>query len=328
MVADSIDKITWHHDEPLGDAATINNYFLAKEAKKWVTVVLAGEGGDELFGGYPWHRWSKYTRIMMWIPKWTKTLGQDAIWTVNRGDPTTRTHALSRMALFPCQPTAEETLLYPTTAMSRQNVEWLLNNDTIPSLFFQKKERYSDGCRVASSIRDQYNKTLAIDYLNLLPEKFLMKADKGTMAWGVEERLPLLDQEIVKLAFGMSAKVKRDKWVLRKSVEDLLPLGITWRPKQGFGTPVAEWLGSTEIRDRVNESLSHGSLLCDIMRPEARTRILEAISLTREVHRNGRRKTATPTALSLENIIWGLFALQVWHDVWFRDSMIKGVVNV
>ena len=60
MVARDIERITWHHDEPLGDAATINNYYLSQEAKKYVTVVLAGEGGDEVFGGYPWYKYAGF----------------------------------------------------------------------------------------------------------------------------------------------------------------------------------------------------------------------------------------------------------------------------
>jgi asparagine synthase (glutamine-hydrolysing) len=319
MVADNIDKITWHHDEPLGDAATINNYFLAKEAKKWVTVVLAGEGGDEIFGGYPWHKYSTYTKMMNWIPEWSKKLGQQAVWAINRGDPTSNTHQMNRIALFPTQSSTQETLLYPTTAMSQQNVKWLLGRERCESSCY----RYA----VPNDMMDHYNQTLATDYLNLLPEKFLMKADKGTMAWGVEERLPLLDQEVVKLAFQIEPCLKTDKWVLRKAIESekMLPKDIVWRPKQGFGTPVAEWLHSDEVWKRVVDSLIKGELLAEVCKPEAREKLAKWF-----VDQDVKNTQQKRIALSTYNVVWGLFTLQTWHDVWFGDSqnkVVEGATN-
>lgn len=296
MVAENLDRITYHHDEPLGDAAIICNYFLAREAKRYVTVVLAGEGGDELFGGYPWHRYARLATAMSGMtPRALKALVKGAVSRLGAA-PSSRWYPLGRMALLPCQDGEMSTLMYSTSATSAATLGWLL-----------KDEHRAASPVAPPPMRHLYNRALAADYLNLLPEKFLMKADKATMAWAVEERLPLLDQEVVRLAFSIPPALKRNKWVLREAVKDLLPRDIVYRRKQGFGTPVAQWLSSPRMKERVAWSLAEGPLVRAICRPSA----LESLGMVSCASSGGK------AALKPYNVIWGLVALQVWHDVWF-----------
>lgn len=301
MVAQDLDRITWHYDEPLGDAAIINNYYLAQEAKKWVTVVLAGEGGDELFGGYPWHRWAKYTPWLNRVPVELRAAGAATLDAFNMGNVAGKGYALGRMAAFPFQTNIDYLNLYPTTSMSPNNVGWLL------------KEDFADA-GIPNPIRngtfsDPLNRMLASDCLNLLPEKFLTKADKAAMAWGIEERLPLVDRNVMEYAFSVPVALKRDKLILRKAVEDLLPSEIVWRPKQGFGTPVAEWFKSPAFKDRVLDAFHTGPLLHEICQPKS----LEALAAMATDHVFGTKKLA----LSPVNVLWTLFALETWYSVWF-----------
>lgn len=291
MVARDVGHVTWHHDEPLGDAAVLCNYYMAKEAKKYVTVALAGEGGDEVFGGYPWYRYAEMLGGISRVP------GRQIIGRILSPDVTNRWYRLQRYAGLFDSKSLDNSLLYATTATSRRSVEWLTG--------WECQDNYVD-CRVEGV----YNRMLALDFLNLLPEKFLMKADKGTMSWAIEERLPLLDVKVVEYAFSLDPDLKKDKWVLRRVAEKLLPEGIARRPKQGFGTPIAQWLREKPLADMVLDRVAEGVLLREVCKPKALGKVVKYI---RESRGQGSRVMAADPM----NVVWGLFALQVWHDIWF-----------
>lgn len=296
MVAHDMEKITWHHDEPLGDAAIINNYYLANEASKYVKVVLAGEGGDEIFGGYPWYKFVHYISLADRIPVFLRRWGQKLI---GNCDPTSNIERYRRMLLFPLQTDLMKLELYPETSMSANNLSWLsiADNHVCPI--------------VPHNINSPYNHQLATDCLNLLPEKFLMKADKATMANTIEERLPLLDNEVIEFAFSLPIHLKKDKYILRQAVKDLLPEDIVNRGKTGFGTPIAHWLNDKQMHEMVIESLEHGKLLNGICNKKSLLKLSNYV-------RNNRLENKHPIALSLSGIIWNLLALQIWHKVYFK----------
>jgi asparagine synthase (glutamine-hydrolysing) len=145
----------------------------------------------------------------------------------------------------------------------------------------------------------------AMDCKNLLPEKFLMKADKGTMANSIEERLPILDKEIIEFAFSIPQRLKiknrQEKYILRKAVEDLLPKEIINRPKMGFGTTVGHWM-EHELGELVSQKLDQGELLKEILKPEQRQALLKGLDKGIEQY---------PFK------IWTLFALQLWYETYF-----------
>jgi asparagine synthase (glutamine-hydrolysing) len=305
MVADDIGKITWHHDEPLGDAAIINNYYLSQEASKYVKVVLAGEGGDEVFGGYPWYKYVPYISVMNKIPFWAKSCGN---WLLNQclsDDITNKNHSLRRILEFSLQKSLNDLILYPTTSMSNSDIKWLTGMKCVP-------EVNCVGTQYPVDIKNQYNQMLVMDCQNLL-QKFLMKADKATMANTIEERLPLLDKDIIQFAFSIPTKFKKDKYILRKAVEDLLPKEIVWRKKQGFGTPIGEWLNNSKLKDLAYDRLRHGNLLREICKKESLDKVCH-------LYASGDYKSGGVSALGFSTIVWQLFVLQVWHDIFFGKS--------
>jgi asparagine synthase (glutamine-hydrolysing) len=137
-----------------------------------------------------------------------------------------------------------------------------------------------------------------------------MKADKATMAHALEERLPLLDKDIVQYAFSLPTHLKKDKYILRKAVEDLLPEEIVWRKKAGFGTPVAEWLNNPQIRLITMHCLRDGKLLKEICVPERLSKLGKYVM-------DGKLKSGGALSLNVSGMIWNLVALQVWHDKYF-----------
>ncbi len=225
------------------------------------------------------------------LRKWVQPLFGD-------GDVTSGFYRLRRMGLFLLQPDLATMLLYPTTVMNRQNIKWLtkFNHYEVAPIL--------PGCFVSNA----YNQMLAMDCVNKLPEQYLMKADKGTMAWAIEERLPLLDKEVIQFAFSIDPKLKRDKHVLRKAVEDLLPSDIVWRKKKGFGTPIAEWLNGG-LKEMAVDKLRNGELLREICKKSSLDKI--AGLLENGLNSNG------VMALNPANVVWSLFVLEIWYDSWF-----------
>ena len=257
-----------------------------------------------LFGGYPWHRYTPYVSLMDTVPPILRILGRKGLERAGVGDITGKWYRPGRIALFPCQNTLEKMLLYPTSAMSEQTVKWLLRDGA--------NGIHNIDPTVPHRVHDSYNRMLAMDCLNLLPEKFLMKADKGTMAWGIEERLPLLDQRVIEFAFLMDPAWKKDKRVLRKAVRGLLPPAIVGRKKQGFGTPIGEWLRSKSMRGMVREQLLGGELLKEVCREGVLSKVASMVAGGSDSRSGGKEAALSPTG-----VVWGLFAMQVWHDVWF-----------
>ncbi|MBI2830672.1 MAG: asparagine synthase (glutamine-hydrolyzing) [Chloroflexi bacterium] len=301
MVAKDLPRIAWHYDEPLGDAAIINNYYLSKEAQKYVKVVLAGEGGDELFGGYPEYARSLRLSKVYSLPSFTKnTACALAARIPGTGNIYRMGNRISRISGFFCQNSFEEAHLYTRRQLNDAEMKYLTGfNGTsdVQSLII-----YPD------KMDNTLDRMLALDCKNLLPEKFLMKADKGTMANSIEERLPLLDKDIIQFAFSIppSLKINRgqEKFILRKAVEDLLPPKIVNRKKQGFGTPVNTWVSGI-MKDSVYRKLEKGELLREFVKKDRME------SLLRNFDRNPTHRART---------IWTLFVLELWHEVHFKED--------
>jgi asparagine synthase (glutamine-hydrolysing) len=286
MVADNLDKVAWHYDEPVGDAATFNNFFLAKEARKYVKVVIAGEGGDELFGGYQHYRIGRYIRPVYLIPFLLRFAFSPWLKLIPR--------KLDHMETVFMQPTFRDAHDYMTQTMNEEEVFELTGLSSYPKM-----------------IESLVETPMAWDCKNLLPEKFLMKADKATMANSVEERLPLLDKNVIELAFSIPNDWKVDKYVLRRAVDHLLPKDLVERKKQGFGTPIGHWLRYPRIKSRVIERLNDGQLSKTLFRAEHLARLLKSLdepSKGLQSHFN-------------DGALWTIFMLQTWHDVFFERKV-------
>jgi asparagine synthase (glutamine-hydrolysing) len=300
-VYQELNKIAWHFDEPLGDAAIINNYFLAKEAKKYVTVVLAGEGGDELFAGYMNYKDNlKYCNFFK-FPKINRMINT----LFNATEIFPNKHSFDRIrgiTAYFAQPNFE--------LMHQQSTKLLFPNDI-------KLMSNLDTGNIDSTIifpqpmKNPLNKMLAMDCKNLLPEKFLMKADKATMANSIEERLPLLDKSIVEFAFSVPPNLKLkmgcEKYILKMAMKDILPKSIIERKKQGFNTPVSDWFTSDQLREFIIQTLEDNSLITTYFKKERISKMIENI-----------KKSNIPEDLA--RITWILFSLGLWHDLYFEKE--------
>jgi asparagine synthase (glutamine-hydrolysing) len=242
-------KIAWHFDEPVADPSAVALYFLAREARKKVKVVLSGEGADELFGGYNIYREPFATSFISKLPKLVKSFfikplsmlpfnfyGKNYI---KRSLTPLKDRYIGNANIFK---RGEQQKLWKEdrVAASAGIGATDSNNSTRPSRmdmdpYFEAVQNESDSRKM------QY-----IDLNFWLPGDILAKADKMTMAHSLELRVPFLDVEVAKISARIPEIFKykngTTKYILRKAFESVLPKTTANRKKLGFPTPIKQWL--------------------------------------------------------------------------------------
>jgi asparagine synthase (glutamine-hydrolysing) len=235
-------RLLWHMDEPIADSAFITTYLVSEFARKDVTVILSGVGGDELFGGYRRYLGSHYFGQFDRLPGWIKQGAR----AVGRSLPSDRhASALNAMRL------AKGFLASSELDFEGRYRAYL---QLMPSALAQRLLRTvptapQDAIHAAfahAGSDDSLNRMLTVDGETQLPDDLLLLTDKMSMAVSLECRVPLLDHELVEMAAAMpeSIKVKggRLKHVMKEALADVLPPDILERKKRGFGTPMGAWL--------------------------------------------------------------------------------------
>ena len=235
---DVLPKLAWHFDEPVADPSAIGLYFVAKEARKKVTVVLSGEGADELFGGYNIYLQPIDQKSLAWVPAWFLTLLTKMpfeFWGKNHAK-----RALQKL---------EDWYIGNASIFTNSQINKLWKGEQPPKHSLAPLYEKAQGNGNASdSQKMQY-----IDIHTWLVGDILAKADKMTMANSLELRVPFLDIEVAKLARTLpdsfkwpssSAGKQRGvtKYALREAFKGIIPEETRHRRKLGFPTPIRVWL--------------------------------------------------------------------------------------
>ena len=290
-------RLVWHLDEPVADSACIPLFFLAEAAKPEVTVVLSGEGADELLAGYPIH-WK-----MLALDRLHRALGG-----AGRG-------AIRALAERSRHPKLAKYLRWAAEPMERRyrGVSVALADDERRRLVgtsFRSADAEAEWTAVwaASAGRSPLGRLLYADTKVWLPDDLLVKADKMTMASGIELRVPFLDHRVVELCASLPDELKlrgrTGKWLLRHAMAGKLPETILTRPKRGFPVPFSPWLRGplhASLRDRL---LAKGSS-CSAFDQKVLRRMLDE-------HRSGARDRGEE--------LWALLVYELWHDRFVRDA--------
>jgi len=236
---DALPRAVWHFDEPVADPSAIGLYFLAREARKHVKVVLSGEGADELFGGYNIYLAPFAYRKLAWLPK----------------------SFINLFLKLPFEFFGKNYLRRVSSKLS----EWYIGNASIfkedevrklwedPSMSrYHLDNLYGEIKSLSDSTKMQY-----IDINTWLVGDILAKADKMTMAHSLELRVPFLDMEVAKLAQTLPDKFKwrggTTKYLLREAFKKILPESTRKRKKLGFPTPIRTWF--TREREDVYKTI-------------------------------------------------------------------------
>jgi asparagine synthase (glutamine-hydrolysing) len=227
-------QIIWHLDDPMADAAAIPLWFIAREARRHVKVVLSGEGADELFGGYGVYYQPNVVRAATRLPEWGRT---SASAMAARLTPGQRGRGLLQRIATPLRSR------YIGNA-------YVFHADDVDAL-----TRYGGGTaydvtnplfdQAAEGGLDDVATMQFVDINTWLPGDILVKADRATMAHGLELRAPFLDREVMSVASRLARAEKTaagtTKFALREAVGPLLPQVAAERTKLGFPVPIGHW---------------------------------------------------------------------------------------
>jgi asparagine synthase (glutamine-hydrolysing) len=245
---DLIDKLIWHHDGPFGDSSAIPTFLVSELTRKHVTVVLTGDGGDELFAGYL--RFSAALAADR-LPGFTRGLLEAGLSLLP--DAPHERHLLARarrFAKFMNLPLLERLVRW--NSIFQDDMTSFVQGPPVDPL------AHVPGAVEASRCASPLNRLLAVNYASYLPDDLLVKTDRCTMASSLEARCPLLDTELAEYAASLPASFKLDgtrtKAILRDAFSDLVPAEIDKRPKTGFGVPLDAWFRG-ELRDYVRDQL-------------------------------------------------------------------------
>ena len=220
----------WHRDEPLAEPSEIPLLALSRMAREHVTVVLSGEGGDELFGGYPKYRVDALSwpaRVEPDAPSWVST--RCAGWRAGIGCRDGRRMAVAALA---------------TAAPGERWPAWF-GADRQAGLSSDSQRPLDSVLADIDAGMDPLDRMLALDVETYLVDNLLVRGDKMTMAASIEGRMPLLDHDLAEYAARLPAQLKASPWrtkiVIREVARRRLPASLLSRKKVGFAVPVASW---------------------------------------------------------------------------------------
>ncbi|WP_028778808.1 asparagine synthase (glutamine-hydrolyzing) [Shimazuella kribbensis] len=289
-------KIIWHFDDPLADPAAVPLYFVAREARKHVKVVLSGEGADELFGGYNIYREPQDLAIFNKIPTYFKAALKEISNIVPEG--VTGKSFIERG----CTPMEDRYIgnAKMFNEKEKENIyKWYKNDMNYLDI---TKPLYAEIKNYEPVNRMQY-----IDIHTWLRGDILLKADKMTMAHSLELRVPFLDKEVFKVASKIGTDFKTSnnttKYILRKAAEGIVPDHVLNRKKLGFPVPIRHWL-KNEMHDWALNIIKE-SQVDHLINKDAIIKLLEE-------HCKGKMDNSRK--------IWTILIFMIWHQVYMENK--------
>lgn len=286
-------------DEPLGDASIIPTFLLSAFTRQHVKVALGGDGGDELFAGYPTlqaHRLAGYYMRAPGVVR--RALVEPAVrrLPVSRGNLSFDFRA-KRFVSGAAHPVAERHQRWMGSFAGEERSA-MLAPDVRAAV-----SGGGNGLVEEYGALDPLNQVLMIDMRLYLENDILVKLDRASMMASLEGRVPILNNDFVAYALSLPMKMKlrglHSKFLLKRALRGVLPDQILDRPKKGFGIPVADWFRGP-VREQMQDVLA-----ADRIRREG---FFEASAVQRLVddHLAGRRDNRKQ--------LWTLFAFQLWHE--------------
>ncbi|MAF42774.1 MAG: asparagine synthase (glutamine-hydrolyzing) [Parcubacteria group bacterium] len=290
-VRDNIEKVIWHMEEPVPNPIQVPNFLLSQLAKKEVAVVLGGDGGDEIFGGYPRYYYSKLIDQYQLLPSFLrKNIFPPFLKLMfSKKDLASKLNTpsgVSRYLLF----MGEKSRIL-SQVLKKDFLEEL-TGDFLRKLYPEDK------------FKDKTKYLMYLDLLTWLPDESLIRSDKMTMAFGLEERVPILDHRLVEFAFRIPTKYKvrgkkDNKWIFREAMKEYLPSHLLGKEKRGWFSPAAKWLRKG-LKDFAYEVLS----------PNYNHQTQEYFNFPEikkilDDHISGKRYNL--------DMIWSLLTFQIWY---------------
>ena len=295
-------KTIWHLEEPINHPHTVQIQLLSKLAREFVTVVLTGEGADEVFGGYPRYKVIKVNKLLRLMPAFVSTGLANVLGHFGE-------RRIAKLAGSLGKDESEQAVINSMFVSPRDVQRVSLEGLDIRS----RRELYN---KRFISTGDSIDKLLYYEQRTYLPS-LLHRLDRMSMAASIEARVPFLDYRLVEWSYKLNSnlKIRRlvNKWLVKKSAERWLPREIIYRKKFGFDVPVGQWLRNKQVLG------THLDLLRDSAFGERGYFDHKTVLTFIEEHLRGESDHT--------EILWGLLGFEMWCRV-FIDSHIEDVCTV
>jgi asparagine synthase (glutamine-hydrolysing) len=234
---EAVAEIAWHLDEPFGDSSAIPTYMVSKLAAQHVKVVLSGDGGDELFGGYDKYVVEARERRRERWPLGLRRLAGGVGGRLPEG--ATGREFLRHLALEGAERYVDAALIFKEEQKQR-----LFAGEALEAL--RRHDPEGEAASRLGSLKGHWLSRLQyLDHKEYLPRDILTKVDRMSMAHSLEARVPLLDHKVVEFAARIPPGLKYHdgitKYIFKRSLRGTLPDAIIDRPKRGFAVPLSRW---------------------------------------------------------------------------------------
>jgi len=319
-VVDLLPRVVWHMDEPVADPAAITSYLICKAAREQLTVLLSGQGGDEIFGGYRVHLADRLSRPWAQLPRPLREHGLLPIWDyipkikdyipgVRPGKLLAFHRYFRKILIQASHAPAERYVFHRSYYAPGEQVSLYTPTFAAAVANFDPYQTHLNYFAPVANA-DFTDQMLFVDQKTFLPELNLTYSDKTSMMASVEVRVPLLDQEVAAFMRQVPACYKinglKQKYLFKKAMEGTLPHNVIWRGKAGFGAPIRTWL-QRDLREMTDDLLSATTLQKrGYFQPAAIQRMLAD-------HRSGIEDHTYR--------IWALLTLEIWHRTFIDGSI-------
>jgi len=276
-VSDVVPTLIETFDEPFADSSAIPLYYLSRFAREHVKVVLSGEGGDEIFGGYETYVADKLARMYRGLPGFLSRSLIPSL--VNRLPVSHRRVSFDYKAKRFVQGA-----LLPVVGA---HLSWkqIFSDEAKAALYsdgsagLPSTAEFFDNVAANCASNDWLTRCLHLDANIGLPDDMLTKVDRVTMAHALEARVPLLDHQLVEYMAGVPSELKlkgfKKKYLLKRAMQKRLPRNVLRGPKRGFNVPMPGWL-ARDLQEFVRDTLSPERIAANgVFRPEAVTRLID-----------------------------------------------------
>jgi len=306
-VFDLFDDLMYFMDDPIGDFSIFPTYLVSKLARRHVTVALSGDGGDELFGGYETYVANDWARYYGYLPSRLRS-GVIAPWALALKPRPSKKGLVNMFKRF------VEGAGYPDE-LGHARWRLFVGNNLQQDVFTESAQaqlstpigHHIEELYQQAGSREPLNRSLYVDVKSYLCDNCLVKVDRMSMAVSLEARVPLLDKELVELAFNVPARLKakggRTKILLKQLAARRVPRECVYRPKEGFSIPIKQWL-ATDFRPLMEELLNGAKIEGEGVFKRA------TVERLKREHLSG--------AANHSHVLWSLMVFQAWRTRWLE----------
>jgi len=301
------------YDEPFADSSQIPTFLLCELTRRFVTVSLSGDAGDELFGGYP--RYQEVQALWRQLSRVPSSLRNAMAWALEVSPA-----SLLSLLHLPLRVSGRVAGRSDLVERARERASRLRATD-LPDAYYNMGCQWTTNSSVVLGAarripefvmearqlheNDPLRQTTYMDVRSYLPDDILVKVDRAAMAVSLETRVPLLDPEVAILAWSLPSALHlrdgRGKWLLRQLLARYVPQSLIERKKKGFGIPLAKWLRK-DLHDWAADLLDPGTM--------RRQNFFDVDEVARrwQQHRTGGADWSTH--------LWHVLAFQAWYGAW------------